>query len=240
MRQHLQQCIRILRSAAIPALAGFVVFGLAACGDDGPTGPDVSQQQAEEVAAAVNSGVFQAFGIATGGSGSASRAPSALAPRSYEMPTTISDGSYTFDNSTSCPQGGSLSASGDGTINTSQTQNTTTIEWDWNAQASYSNCGVETDQGNIFVLNTSSPIQFTGNGTVTSDQAGGGTGSFTWNYSGTIDWDEQGGPSASCDVDLTTTLDLQSSQNTFELSGSVRGTTCGRDINRTFSTTFSA
>lgn len=237
------------------ALSLMLAFALTlgAC-DDGPTGPDISQKQAEEVADAVTHGVFQGLGIALGeAGGTASRAPSVFTPRSYEMPNTLADGSYTFDNSTSCPQGGSLHVIGDGTINTSQTQNTTTIDWNWNAQASYSTCRVDIRDGNdakVIGLTTSSPIQFTGSGSVTSggSQLTGGSsvstvgtsGTFTWNYSGTVDWNEQGGPSASCDIDLTATLNVTGNQNILEFSGSVQGTTCGHDVDQTFSSSFSA
>lgn len=243
------------KTLALSLISAFALtFG--ACGDDGPTGPDISQQQAEEVAAAVSNGVFQGFGIVLGGGGgAASGAPEAFRPWSDRTAPTLANGSYTFDDGASCPQGGSLSVSGDGTVTTTQTQNATTTEWDWNAEASYSSCGVAIDDGQqpdaiSFVLDTSAPIQFTGNGSLTagSAQLDGGdlvstvgtSGTFTWNYSGTIEWDEQGGPSATCGVDLTTTLSVTGNESFVELSGAVSGTACGHDVDRPFSATFSA
>lgn len=231
-----------IRTAARPLIAGLVAFGLAACGsDDGgtTTGPDdISEQQAAEVATAVSTAVGHAFGAALGAGGSASVAPgAALAPTSLnELPVAAETTSWDFSNTASCPQGGSLSADGSGTITTTQSSGSTSIQWDWSSDVSYSDCGVGTDEG-AYTLSTSSPLQFDGTGQVTSDGEGSGSGSFDWTYSGSFSWSEAGGPSGSCDMNLTTSLTFQSSGSTGTWTGSVSGSICGHSIDESWDTT---
>ncbi len=234
----------MLRSTAMSMVVGLAVFGLAACGGDdngGPTDPgdDISEEQAAEVAAAVSAGMGHAFGLALSGGGSASVAPGALTPGSVDgMPMAAETFQWNMDNSGACPEGGDASTSGSGTITSTEGNNSTTVDFDWNADVNYNDCGVSTDDG-IFTLSTSSPLSFTGSGTVTSNDEGGGTGSFTWNMDGTVDWSE-GSESGSCGINLTTSLDFSSSgSGGGTWTGGISGSVCGHSIDESWDTTIS-
>lgn len=232
----------MVRSTAMSMVVGLAVFGLAACGGDdngGPTDPgdDISEEQAAEVAAAVSAGIGHAFGLALAGGGSASMAPGALTPGSVDgMPVAAETFDWNFDNSGACPEGGNASTSGSGTITSTEGSGSTTVDWDWNADVDYNDCGVSTDNG-IFTLSTSSPLNFTGTGTVTSNDQGGGTGSFTWNFNGTVDWNGSG-DSGSCSINMTTSLDFSSSgSGGGSWTGSISGSVCGQSVDETWDTT---
>lgn len=230
--------VPLSRALPLVILAGLVAVGLTACGgDDGPAGPDgdVSQAQAEKVAVAVNTAAGQAFGAAAQQSGSTSLLSAALAPAASTGPgARAATLDWSFDSSADCPQGGMASVDGDGTIETNE--DASSISWDWSSQVGYDGCGVETEDA-VFTLTTSSPVQFTGSGQLTSDDAGGGTGSFDWSVSGTVQWDEQGGASDTCDFDLAAGLDIESTGSSASSTGSVSGSVCGRTVERSWSGT---
>lgn len=201
-------------------VAGFALV-LGACGDDGPTepdddGPDISQGKAEQVANAVTIGTAQAFTV---------------------LFASAQDGTFSFDDTASCPEGGSAGASGEGTGDTSDQAG----EFDWNAELSFTDCGVATnildgqEGGSFFTLSTSSTISFTGNATLSSSS--NDTNTVTWNNVGTVDWTEQGGPSETCEVDLTTTLESESLFDPDVVDVSLDGTACDRTIDQTFQIT---
>lgn len=237
MKSVLERRVPSLRVLASVALASLMAVGLAACGDDEPAGPDgdVSQAQAERVAVAVNAAAGQAFGAAAQQSGSGALlnvAPTPAASTGRTARAATLD--WTFDNSASCPVAGSASVAGEGTIET--TDDASSVSWVWTSQVGYDGCGVETQDG-VFTLTTSSPLQFTGSGQLTADDAGGGTGSFDWSVSGTVQWDEQGGPSDTCDFDLSASLDVESTGSSASSTGSVSGSVCGHTVQKDWSGT---
>lgn len=221
------------RRLPLTLLAGALAVSLAGCGDDGPSGPDgeISQAQAEKVASAVNTAAGQAFSAAAAEQSDAgSLVTAALAPAaSTGTVTRAATYDWSFENSADCQPGGTVTVDGDGTIET--TEDASSVSWDWSSQVGYDGCTVETEDG-LFTLTTPSPLQFAGTGQVTTDEAGGGSGSFDWSLTGTVDWDEQGGPSGTCDLDLDASLDIEATQTSASATGSVTGSVCGHSIER--------
>ncbi|MFW6010651.1 MAG: hypothetical protein ACOC9H_01915, partial [Gemmatimonadota bacterium] len=215
---------------ALTALAAFV---LTSCGGDAPAGPEeeISAEQAERVALAVSEAAGQATGIALaeGQSAAGSLAPSPVLARSVQPKTQQAPGQFTwdFDSNADCPEGGTVGAAGSGSLESSDEGGT--ISFDWTAGVSYDECGVETDDG-VFFLSTASPFDLDGSGQAVNDGEGSLEGSFDWSYAGSVAWDELDGPSGTCSIDLTASLDFQGGASSATWGGTVAGTVCGQDV----------
>lgn len=226
------------RVASLAVVAGFLASGLTACGDDdGLSGPDgaVSQAQAAKVAVAVNTALGEAFGAAAQQGGSAVFEPRSLVTAaSSDASVRPAMVEWKLDHSTTCPQGGSVTMAGGGTIDTDEEAGS--IAWSWTSDVGYDGCAVESDDG-LFTLTTASPVEFTGSGQFTSDGGQGGSGSFAWDVTGTVQWDEEGGPSGTCDLDLSVSLEIDSSESSFSSTGSITGSICGHAVDDDWSGT---
>lgn len=238
MNTSLENRLPALRVVSLALLAGLVAVGLTACGgDDGPSGPDgeVSQAQAAKVAVAVNAALGQAFGAAAQQGGYAAFGPRSLAPAAYShasvRPATVE---WDVDHSTTCPQGGTVTMAGGGTIDTDEEAGS--IAWSWTSDVGYDGCVVEADDG-LFTLTATPPLEFAGSGQFTSDGGQGGSGSFAWDVAGTVQWDEQGGPSGTCELDLSASLEIDSSESSFSSTGSITGSICGHAVDDDWSGT---
>lgn len=238
MNTSLEHRLPTLRVVALAFLAGLVTVGLAACGDDdGPSGPDgeVDQAQAAKVAVAVNAALGEAFGAAAQQGGSAAFGPGSLATAASSdasvRPATLE---WDVDHSTTCPQGGTVTMAGGGTIDTDEEAGS--IAWSWASDVGYDGCAVESDD-DLITLTTTLPLEFTGSGQFTSDGGQGGSGSFAWDVAGTVQWDEQGGPSGTCDLDLSASLEIDSSESSFSSTGSITGSLCDHAVDDDWSGT---
>lgn len=226
----------------VAALMSMAAFALAACGDDDPAGPEaqISAEQAERVALAVSEAAGRAAGIALAeaqqAAGGSLASPLAVEP-SIQPRTQQAPGQFTwdFDSSTECPEGGTVGAAGSGSLESSDDGGT--IGFDWTAQVSYGECGVETDDG-IFVLSTASPVDLGGSGEAVADGEGSLEGNFDWSYAGSVAWNELDGPSGTCTIDLTAALDFQGGASGATWSGTVAGSVCGQSVDREWSATY--
>lgn len=223
----------------VVALISLAAFGLAACGGDDPAGPEeeISAEQAERVALAVSEAAGRAAGLALAdGQSAAGSVTSPLLERSVQPRTQQDPGSFTwdFDSSTECPEGGTVGAAGSGSLESSEDGGT--VSFDWTAEVSYDECGVETDDGTFF-LSTASPVDLDGSGQAVSDD-GSLEGSFDWSYAGSVAWDELDGPSGTCTIDLTASLDFQGGASGATWSGTVTGLVCGQGVDREWSATY--
>lgn len=225
----------------VVALLSLAAFGLAACGDYDPAGPEeeISAEQAERVALAVSEAAGRAAGIALaeGQSAAGSVAPPLAVERSVQPRTQQAPGQFTwdFDSSTNCPEGGTVGAAGSGSLESSDDGET--VGFDWTAEVSYDECGVETDDG-IFILSTASPVDLDGSGQAVADGEDSLEGSFDWSYAGSVAWDELDGPSGTCTIDLAAALDFQGGASGATWSGTVAGSVCGQDVDREWSATY--
>lgn len=206
------------RSSLVVLLLSLAAFGLTACGDDDPTGPDdISPEKAAQVSQAVNEALGMTFGL--------------FDPTFNTVPADVSAETISFDETVSCPVSGSVTATG--SLTTTEVDATTT-DFGWQTDASYSDCGVDVD-GATFVLNTSSPFSVDGSGTVVVDDTDGSlsTYDFSWTYSGDVDWSEEGAGSGSCSMNLTGALTYDDASETF--TGSVTGSSCGHSVDEEYS-----
>lgn len=223
------------------ALMSLAAFGLAACGDADPAGPEqkISAEQAEKVALAVSEAAGRAAGIALaeGQSAAGTVTPPLALERSVQPRTQQGSGQFTwdFDSSSECPEGGTVSAAGSGSLES--TDDGGTIGFDWAARVSYDECGVETDEGTI-LLSTSSPVDLAGSGQAVNDGEGSLQGSFDWSYAGSVAWDELDGPSGTCTIDLTASLDFEGGASDASWSGTVAGSVCGQSVDREWNATY--
>lgn len=215
MRKHLSNF-----SAAV-LLLSLATFGLAGCGGDS-TGPgDVSPEKAAQVAEAVNTAAGMAFGTQF------NVTPGNTVPADM---ATVSAETFTWDNqSVSCPVSGSVTMNGSITVTETSS---TRAEFDWQSDTDYGDCGVQVDNS-TFVLNTSTPLSIDGSGVIETDGSGNlETYDFSWTYSGNVNWNEEGGPDGTCSIDLTGTMSIDADLN---ITGSVKGTSCGQSVNETWS-----
>lgn len=203
------------RSCAIPLMVSLTL--VVACGsDDDGMGPgdggntgDLTQQESVEMMealAAVGSFAFFPTG------GGAAAAPSA---------TPVN---YTFDQTESCPAGGSVRFQGslDGDVD----QQTGSADFNITMTQTHTDCVGSSDSGKSFTFNGSPNI--TTSMDLMTDQSG--SGSIHGTQQGTLSW-TTGGKSGSCTIDVT--YDFSSSGTS--ASGSVSGTVCGYSISQNIS-----
>jgi hypothetical protein len=130
----------------------------------------------------------------------------------------------TFTVNRTCPAGGSVTISGrvEGEIDRGTGSGTLTE----NRTISMDDCARGSRRGTI-TLNTPDNAPITISGQVTIENGRHVAGSFT--KQGTFVWSRSNGDSGSCTIDLTVTWSRQG--NTF--THTVKGTICGREIDRT-------
>lgn len=213
------------RLYAIPLLFSLAV--LVACGgdDDNGTGPDTSgdeltQQETVEMLDALAAVGSFSFGL-SGASYSIVDGPQAALIAASAVPV-----SETFDETESCPQGGSVRF--DGEVNGDVDQETGAADLTFSMVQSHMDCVASSESGTTFTFSGAPSITTTMDLTSTSD----GSFQIDGSQDGTLGW-ETSGKSGSCGFDLT--FEFSGSANSF--SGSISGTACGNSINETFDET---
>lgn len=200
----------------VPVLA-LLAFGTA-CTDFLGSGGNLDTQDATDVAdfmAATAIDGLDAIGVIGAPAASMEAAPAVVFTR-------------TFTVTRSCPAGGSVTISGkvEGEIDR-ETRSGTLAE---SRTISLDDCARQLRRGTI-TLNTADDAPITVNGQVTVQNGVHVAGSFT--KQGTFQWNRSNGDSGSCTIDLTITWSRQG--NTF--THTVKGTVCGRTVERTITRT---
>ncbi len=195
-----------------PAVA-LLAFGTA-CSDFLGSGGNLDTQDATDVAdfmAATAIDGLDGIGVIGAPAASMEAAPAVVFTR-------------TFTVTRSCPAGGSVTVSGkvEGEIDRDTRSGTLTE----NRSISFDDCARELRRGTI-TLNTADDAPITVNGQVTIENGSHVAGSFT--KQGTFQWSQSNGDSGSCSIDLTITWSRDG--NTF--THTVKGTICGRTVERT-------
>ncbi|GBD32773.1 hypothetical protein HRbin33_01747 [bacterium HR33] len=199
-------------TSLVPVMA-LLVFGTA-CSDFLGSGGNLDTQDAADVAdfmAATAIDGLDGIGIVGAPAASAEAAP----------PITFT---RTFTVTRSCPAGGTVTISGkvEGEIDRDTRSGTLTES----RTISMDDCARELRRGTI-TLNTADDAPIAVNGQVTIENGHHVAGSFT--KTGTFEWSRSNGDSGSCTIDLTITWSRDG--NTF--THTVKGTICGREIERT-------
>ena len=226
-----------LRSVGVPALAGLVLVGLAACGTNGPDG--ISREEAEEASRALFSSMGQAAeGLAITDSLGipASGAVTAGDPRTAAARAETETVSRRFDRSAACPEGGTVSFSGSLTGERTEESGSTSALMDFQGRADYEDCRVAAES-DVFVLSTPSPLELSGSGEAHADSTSA-SGQIEWSVLGTLEWDRQEGRSGSCDFDFSISMSLDADTTSYEMTGSASGTMCGYDVDDSWNETW--
>lgn len=190
--------------------ASVALLALAACSDTLGNG---DQLATEDVNAVTDEMVNMALDGVDAGVGQAF----ASAPGPQGAPAV--EWTRTFTETRSCPAGGTMTLSGtvSGNVDRATRSGSITVSH----TLALDDCA--RTRGDVTVtVNTDPPITFAG--TVTID-AGQRSGEFT--KTGTFLWETSDGRSGSCEINLKIVRNADG-------TGSVTGTACGREVNRTF------
>lgn len=203
------------------ALTLTLAVGLAACGDDDPTDPDnegdlLTEVEAESMIEALAEAGGFGFGIGLGAGASAT------------APEGVTIGPVTFEETTACPQGGSIAMAGSYSADIDDETGHGTYQYEL----------VQThDACTATAASDGSTWTFDGSPDITID--------FAWTFDQTA-YEFQGtqtggiafsgsGKSGTCQIDLT--YDFSGDQSGTTYSGSVAGSVCGVSVSH--STTIS-
>lgn len=187
------------------ALAG--MLAVAACGDDGVSPGNLSEEEAQELATAIFSqSLFDALTL------------------NYEQPAQVEGGpqlamyTATVETSGSCPMGGVVAI--DGTINVETDDQTGAGDVDFSVNLVHAACVVQGEMGTQFTLTGSPSLVF--DFLMSTD--GAENAEFSGSLSGAVDWATDGNGGV-CSIGYE--FSGASSQNgfSFQTEGSVCGTT---------------
>lgn len=212
------------RTSTTAGIAALLAAGaaLAACGDDGATGPGeagLSADQAREIAESV----VREVGV-VGFAGAGSSTQSSLVARDVAAATTS-----TFDIESGCAGGGTVSFSGELVTDTEGAGSSL------DGELVYDEC-TRTPSDETITLTTRPAFDLTSDLQLVSDTElqmdTGLVGPFDW---------EIGGDAGSCVLDLDSSLSVivSSDGTTVTVSATTVGRVCGHEIDRSFETTVS-
>lgn len=209
-------------TSAFPAFATALLAGtvLAACGDDGATGPGEATLSADRAAQIAESVVREigVFGFA--GAGSSAQADVAALDVSAETTST-------FDIESECAGGGTVAFSGE--VVTDPEAAASTLEGD----LTYDGC-TRSPSDETITLTTRPAFDLTSDFQLVSDTVL----EMESSLSGPFDWEIEG-DSGSCELDLDSTQSVEASTDgtTVTVSATTVGSICGHEIDRAFETT---
>jgi hypothetical protein len=207
----------MFRQSYLVCSAG-LIMALAACDQSTGLSTDISQADANQLAADMDAvstlgeadfGLGPSFSVIVDGSG-ASASVSAV-------PITINN---SFTVTKQCPQGGQVVIAGT-TVGTGD-RDTHSLTLETNATRTDTNCAFETRHG-VLTLNGNPNIAYEGNLNIVN---GALSGLQTQTHKGSFTWARTGG-SGNCDVDVTSSFDPATRTVT------VTGSFCGHNVNVT-------
>jgi hypothetical protein len=203
-------------------LAGLsAAFSLTACGSFTSSGDALNEAEVGALAGAL---VGQGF-PGTGGASMTPAAPSSSASAASAAAPTGKI-SVKIDDSGPCQGGGTVSVTGDLSVDVNQTAQTGTLEYNFTLVPN--GCKVTSESGKVFTL--------------TGDPNVKGDGKLNWaqnsfqgalNYSGKFNWESSDGRSGACGVDLNADFHVVTGSITANLTGSVCGITVNRNVSVT-------
>ena len=189
-----------LRRAFVAALA----FTVAACGKDNPLGPeaDLTQAQVAEMMDAMSAiGGFSPLGF------------------SVQTPANVQMIVSNFDESSPCPNGGTISTKG--SMNINENTGNFTAQFTNN----YNNCKATSSQGRVWTFNgdpnISQSMTFTSNQTT-------GAMAMTGSQTGGISFSSNGA-SGRCNVSVNYNVSITANGTE---TGTITGTVCGKSVSQ--------
>lgn len=204
------------------ALAGALALA-AACGDgtSGPAETGLTQQEAEELAAAL-AGQTAEF-AEDGGTGVAPSVSAEISVSPGAGVAAATFGPLAFHRTRTCPEGGEVAVEGTVEGETDPDAGTSTAHLE--AEVVHDACGFVI-RGTTFVVSGQPGLDLVAD--LAADEAGL-EGPQTATESGTIGWEADDGRSGTCDVDLGWTLEPDAGTLT------IAGTFCGVEVESTLS-----
>lgn len=190
------------------ALAFTLALGLAACGDDDPTGPG-TDELSEAEAVVMMEALVEAGGFGMASSGGSGVAGAFAAPQTFPL-----------DLTEDCPDGGSVAVVGEITVDDVTGQ--IAVDLNQTHQSCSATAGAT---GEVWTFNGNPGI-----GLEMSLIATETTFELDGTQQGGIAW-SQGGRSGACSIDVTWNFSGSQTANTF--AGSVSGSVCGHDVTET-------
>lgn len=205
---------------AAVVLAGTV---LAACGEEGATGPGAATLSADE-AGQIAESVVQQVGV-FGFAGAGSSAQSDFVARYVSAETTS-----TLDLESECPGGGTVAFSGE--IVADSEAATSTLQ----GELAYDGCARSPSDETI-TLTTQPAFDVTSDLQLVSDTEL----QMDTDLGGPFDWEVEG-DSGSCELDLDSSMVLSASPDgtTLTVSATAVGRICGHEVDRSFEATVSS
>lgn len=198
---------RLLKTLFAASLA----FSVTACGDDNGLGPtiELTETEAEEMMEVL--GVLAFESMPEGGA-----AGVAAMVRNPE----IAFATFNFNETISCPVSGSRHTTG--SYNVEETSLSA------NFTQTYTNCAATAQEtGTVWTFNTAPTLTLTFNA---NSNPTAGTATMTMNFNGGFNVSSNDGQSGSCVITLAWNMTIdETAQN---ITASVNGTVCGRQVNQ--------
>lgn len=138
----------------------------------------------------------------------------------YSSSVTGSDS--VIDVTESCPVSGTIHSVGSSSISTTTEDGIESMTGSFQAESTADDCRSRTDEGQILTINTPTPAGVSGMVDARYSETRYLSLEMEFQFSGTVSWDLEGGPSGECTLDYRMSYTLE--------DGTAEGTVCGRSV----------